>query len=226
MLARRLRLELALVPRIGLVAAPLILLAFAGLGALTNRRGVFITVGLEAAVPLAAGLAAASLLADEPSLELRISLPGGVRSLAVWRLGLQLATTALVCLVGWIMADAIGLLDAWLPDVSPLLAQLTWLAPLVLLTMAGACLAVVLRSRTAAAGILAGGWLLAQALHDVALGLPALRVWFPFLTSYEPGATDWLPTRLLVLAIGLAAAVLLGWLLGDGERLIGAEDAT
>jgi hypothetical protein len=221
----RVRLELALVGPAALIAPGLVLLAFAGLGLLSGRPARLLTAGLETGVPLAAGLAGAALLADERALELQLSLPGGFRSAARWRLGLLAGAAALASLVGWGLASAAGLLAAWLPAVSPVVAQLTWLAPLALLGLAGPLLALVLRSRAAAAGVLTGGWLLAHALHDVALGTPALRAWFPFLTTYDPIAPDWLATRLVVLALGIGAGLLLGSLLRDGEWLLRSEDA-
>ncbi len=204
---------------------PLILLGFAALGAIARRQAQLVTVGLESAVPLAAGIVAASLIAREPSLELQLGMPGGYRPAALRRLAILFAWSALASLAGWIVADAAGLVAAWGPNEGPVAAQLTWLVPLAFFVAIGGLAAVVLRGRATAVGVLAILWFTGHLFHGGFETIPYFRAWYPFLTSYAPTAADWLATRLTLLAIAGVAFAALAASLRAGEWLLASEDA-
>jgi hypothetical protein len=205
--------------------APLaIVLSAAFIGLLVGGGGRLLTAALEAAVPLAAGIFAASLVASEPSLELHLSTPGGFRPAGLRRIGLLLAWNAVVCLVTLSVASVAGGMAGWQPDGGPVLAQLTWLPSLVFFVAGGLLLGIGLRNRSAANTAVALFWVGCHFFRGEFRTWVWLPYLFPFMTSYEPHAADWLPTRLGLLAIAVAALALVAiWLAAD-EWLLSSED--
>ena len=220
----RARLEAMLGGRWSYLAAPLALAGFAALGVLFGSTGRMITAGLETGVPLAAGLAAASMLASEPALELQLAIPGGVRPAILIRVGAVFGWSALVSAIAWLAADLSGAFASRVPAGGPVVAQLTWLAPLAGFTVAGALLAVAFRSRAMASGSLMAFWVAGHAFHDAFESEPLLRSWYPFLTTYAVDASDWAATRLVLVGLTTATLVGLGACLGAGEWLLASED--
>ncbi len=218
------RIDAALNGKAAYLVAPGVVLAAAAVGLLFRDSARLITAALETAVPLVAGIFAASLLASEPSLELQLSTPRGFRPAALRRLAILIGWTAGVCLVGWWIADLAGALSGWRPPVGALESQLLWLPSLAAYSIGGSLLAVALRSRSSAVSAIALFWVASHAFHDVMTTTPWLRVWYPFLTTYEPGASDWAITRLVLLAAALVATVALVAWLGAGEWLLSGED--
>ncbi len=206
------------------VAAPFTLAFFAFLGVIADSPGRLLTAGLETGVPLAAGLIAASMLAGEPSLELQLTIPSGVRPAILLRLGAVFAWSSAVCVVTWLVAYQLGVFGDWLPAGGPALAQLTWLAPLAAFTVIGALLAVAFRSRALASGAVMIFWVAGHAFRSDFESQALLRAWYPFLTTYAAGASDWAATRLTLLGLAAVALVALAAWLGAGEWLLSGED--
>jgi hypothetical protein len=219
-------LEARLLGRAAYAVPPLVLLGFAALGLIVGRgEARVVTAGLEAGVPLAAGIAAASLVAGEPALELQLGMPGGYRPAALRRLAILFGWTSIVSFVGWLVADAAGLVAAWGPDVGSAAAQLTWLAPLAFFTAAGALAAIVLRGRAASAGLLGTLWVAGLVLKDPIAATPWLHAWYPFMTTFEPRTPDWVVTRLVLLVVAAILTASLAVCLRAGEWLLASEDA-
>ncbi len=220
-----LRLEARLVGLAAYAAPPLILIAFAALGVIARREGNMVVAGLETAVPLATGIAAASMVSQEPSLELQLGMPGGYRPAALRRLAILFAWSSLVSLAGWAVGNAAGLVPVWGPIGGPVAAQLTWLAPLAFFIAAGALAAIVLRARATAIGLLAFLWVAGHIFHGAVASVPWLHAWVPFLTTYAPDDPQWLPTRLALVAVAGVAVAGLTLSLRAGEWLLASEDA-
>lgn len=220
----RVRLDALLVGRAPYIVPPLVLGAVVLLTLITPDDARLATASIEAIVPLVAGLVTASLLATERSLELQLSTPRGFRPAALRRLGLVFGYAAAFSMAGWLAFSALGLTRGWQPPVGPLAAQLIWLPSLAAFTVGGALVGVALRSRTGAASAVALFWLAGLFFKDVFETTAPLRSVFPFLTTFEPAAADWLATRLAMLGIAGAAALVLAVWLGAGEWLLGGED--
>ncbi len=220
----RLKLESSVLGIGAVVAPPLVLVSFLFVGFIARDPARLLTVALEAAVPLAVGLATASLLASEPALELQLATPGGFRPAALRRAGLLFGWAALLSLVTVLIGRAAGTFDSWPGPADPLRDLLMWLSPLSLFAAWGCVLGIALRSRGAAAALLTGFWIAGLALKDWFLAHDFARAWFPFMVTFSPDDPSLLANRLTVLAlaaIGLAVAVV--WL-GRGEWLLGSED--
>jgi hypothetical protein len=224
MLFRNARVESAMVGRASYFVAPLVLLAAAGFGFLARDDGRLLTAALETAVPLVVGIYAASILATEPALELQLATPGGFRPAALRRLAVLIGWGAIVCAAGWWIADASGTLSGWQPNVGLVESQLVWLPSLLAYSIGGFLLAIVFRNRSSAVSVLALFWIGGHSFHDVFETTSWLRVWYPALTTYEPTASDWEATRLILLLLAAVAFAGLAAWLGASEWLLSAED--
>ena len=222
--ARRLRFEAVLVGRAPYIVPVIVLAAAALIGILVKDTARMFTAALEAAVPLAAGIFAASLVASESSLEIQLSSPDGFRPAGLRRLGLIFGLSALCCLVGWLVASITGGLSGWQPDRGPVAAQLIWLPSLVSFTLVGCLAGLASRSRSVANSAIALLWVGCNFFHAAFRTWPWLPYVFPFMTTYEPQAGDWLPTRLVLLAVDLAALAAVWIWLGAEEWLLSSED--
>ena len=222
--ARLVRIEGVLIGRAPYFVPLLIVVAAGFFGYLFGSSGRLFTAALETAVPLAAGIFAASLLASESSLELQLAVPGGFRPAALRRLALLLAWNAAVCLATYCVLSAAGVFSDWQPDGGIVLAQLTWLPSLLFFTIAGCLLGVAARSRSTAVTAVALFWVAGHFLHDVFETWQWLPYFFPFLTTYQPHAADWLATRLVLMAVSLVCLAVLAVWLGAEEWLLSSED--
>jgi hypothetical protein len=218
------RVESVLVGRASYFVPPLVLLAAAGFGWLARDDGRLLTAALETVVPLVVGIYAASILAAEPALELQLATPGGFRPAALQRLGILVGWGTIVSAAGWWIADASGSLAGWRPDVGLVESQLVWLPSLMAYSIGGCLLAIAFRNRSSAVSVLALFWIAGHTFHDVFETTSWLRAWYPALTTYEPGASDWAATRLVLLLLATVAfSGLVAWL-GLSEWLLRAED--
>jgi hypothetical protein len=218
------RIAAGLIGNAAYIVPPAVLLAAVGLGLIIPDNARLLTAALESAVALVVGIFAASALASEPALELQLSMPGGFRPAAFRRLLILCAWSAVVSFLAWWILDVTGALAGWRPRADALESQLVWLPSLVAYAVGGWLLAIVLRSRSSAVSAVALFWVASHFFNDVFVTTPWLRVWFPFLTSYEPMASDWATTKLVLLVAALVAIVPLAVLLGANEWLLGGED--
>lgn len=203
-----------------LVAA---LAAVTGAGAAEQHTVVRLLVaGLEVALPLAVGVAAATLAGSDPAIELQLSLPTPYRAtlarrftvIAAWSVLLAAAATAVLQGAGWWPAGHRGAAGV-----------LVWLAPVACLGALGIVLAVGLRSTAAASALLAGVWLGEQLFAGLLLTHPAGRLGYLFPSTWAPQMPGWTTNRVVLLTV---AALLLGvtWLLlARPHRLLGGVEA-
>jgi hypothetical protein len=171
---------------------------------------------VEMGIPLATAVSIAAVLARDPAVELQLSLPGRYRATVVRR-----------CLIiggaGAVTAACVGL-AARVGDSRAhgiVLGQLTWVAPLFVLSSLALVAAVALRSPIGATAVVAVPWLLELLLPEAVRAHAWSSALFLFASSF--GGPGWLVNRFTLLAVGtpLAAAALL--LLSRTERLLDGD---
>jgi len=109
-------------------------------------------------LPLLAGIMAGYALVDDPGLELQFSAPLSSARMLLGRVGGQVGVVALAALLFQAYCALIGLdLSAF---GSPLVRQLFWLAPCLVMSALGACLTLCFTHPTPAALCVASLWLL------------------------------------------------------------------
>ena len=204
----------------GLSTPPLVLLLFgmmAGLWGLLGAGDVqvarLLTAALELGLPLAAGVVAASVTADDPARDLQLALKTSYRTTLARRLGALVAWASL-----WALAWSFGLRISgywglWVPEPL-LLGGLVWAAPLLWFVAAGTALALLLGGRNTSGALLGGLWAFENLSRGSFLTSEWLRPEFLFATIYAPGADFWLVNRLAL----VGTALLLGfgaWLLAS-----------
>ncbi len=226
----RLRYEVQLMGKRVILTPVLVMAGFALLAGLlhylhTNPART-LSGGLELILPIAAGVVVATVISQDPVIELQLTLPRQYHLTGMLRVLLIAAWTICIALLssGIIVALNLGFMPQP-PHTLPaalefLMGQLVWLAPLLWLAGCGFCLALLLRSRSASAALLGGIWVLEIIFKDVLAATDWLRPVLLFPTTLLPlvGRLPqvyfdiWLDTRLEVLGTGLALC-LIGWLL-------------
>ncbi|MGN9910329.1 hypothetical protein ACTMTJ_22505 [Phytohabitans sp. LJ34] len=196
--------------------AALVLIALLDGGADTDRN---LVAALEMALPLAAGVGAASLVGRDPAVELQLTVPTAYRSTLLRRLAVTFGWAALlaVLLVAGLLATG------WWPESRGVLSgQLIWLAPTLWLAGLGFLGGAAFRSPAAAGGLVATVWIVDQ----VFAGLQEhywFRLVYLFATTRGAVPEDWTANRVTLVTTALALGVL-GWvLLGRSERLLRGE---
>ena len=204
----------------GLVTPPLVLLLFgmvAGLSGLLGAEGMqvarLLVAALELGLPLAVGVVAASVTADDPARGLQLALKTSYRTTLARRLGVLVAWASL-----WASAWSVGLRISgywglWVSEPL-LLGGLVWAAPLLWFVAAGTALALLLGGRSTSGALLGGLWVLENLSREAFRSREWLRPGFLFATTYAPGADFWLANRLAL----VGTALLLGfgaWLLAS-----------
>jgi hypothetical protein len=179
---------------------------------------------LEMAVPLAAGVACASLVGRDPAVELQLTAPTPYRVTVVRRMAVTLAWAAAVAVLMAVVLIATGWWARWPANHGPVVGQLTWLAPTLGLSGAGLAAAAVFRSPAGAGALVTTVWALQQFFGDLAQHTRPGRLLYLFATTRGAVPGDWTANRLTLIA---AAAVLIALalvVLGQKERLIGEGD--
>jgi hypothetical protein len=198
--------------------------------AATFQTGRGLLALLENGLPLAAGLLAALIAAPDPALELHLSLPVSYRATIGRRLGL--VTVWAVATAAMTSAAIVGM-GYWIVPVDQPLGQLTWIAPVLWYSGAGAMLTLLLRSWVAGSAVVGMTWIAQFMFKDLFLHSQVLVRFYPFLTQeLIPGITQanaslwfipWVQNRLILLAMALAMLLVVALLLGRNESLLGHE---
>lgn len=225
----RLRLELRVIG----IAAPATALAapLAGAALVTVLHATAATAAdldqaagavLAALAPLGAAIAASSIVGRDPGAEL-VMTTTPYRRVLLLRAGLVVAAAALATLLDAVMFHA---MNAWPVGQGTGGYVLVWAPPTVWLVALAVLIAVALRSPAAASGLIGGVWL-AQLLmaHDI-LTHTVLRTQFLFMgVADRVPAHEWTVNRIALPAVGVAAGVAAGLLLGRPERFLGSDAA-
>lgn len=179
---------------------------------------------LEMAVPLAAGVACASLVGRDPAVELQLSAPTSYRVTLLRRMAVTLGWTAVVAALTAAVLIATGWWARWPANHGTLAGQLTWIAPTLGLSGLGFAAGAVLRSPAAAGAIVTTVWAIQQFFADLAQQHLPGRLLYLFATTRGTVPGDWTANRLALLGAGAALTALALLVLGRSERLIGEED--
>jgi hypothetical protein len=179
---------------------------------------------LEMAVPLAAGVACASLVGRDPAAELQLTAPTAYRVTLLRRLAVTLAWTAAVAALTATVLIATGWWARWPANHGALAGQLTWVAPTLGLGGAGFAAAAVSRSPAAAGALVTTLWAVQQFFAGLAQEHLPGRLLYLFATTRGAVPGDWTANRLTLIGAGLALTALALLVLGRPERLINEED--
>lgn len=181
-----------------------------------------LTRGMEILFPLAAGTVAATVVTSDPGVEWQLTMPTSYRVTIFRRLGLLLAWSALVA-----FGDVLGLriIGRWIVPKPFIVGQLMWLAPMLSFAALGALLSLLVRNRSASAGLVGGIWIIELLFHGYLLDQAWARPWFSFATTWAGEETFWLSNRLTL--IGLAGVLFVGVaaLLEQHEMLLTGGEA-
>jgi hypothetical protein len=218
---------------LGWVALAMPLLVLAGFGGLAGLLllgktqhvyiGDLLTAGVEAGLPLAAGVVVAGLLAQDASIELQLSLPTAYHRTVTRRFALFFVAAALV---GAVVTAVLSQVAPWTLHKIGGDGQLMWLAPMVWFCGAGAVLALLTRSRAAAGAALGGIWVAELAFHDYFAAQDWAHPWFLFASLYYPAAPLWLSNRLELIGIGVTMLALAWLYLHNPEWRFRGEDVS
>ena len=203
-------------------------LGWEGFAALLQARHVVpsfvslvLVVGLEAVLPLAAGIALATLAVHDTALEVLVTLPAPYRMTAICRMALVLAwALSLEAAATWVTYQ---LFPTAIPKPGPV-ALLAWLAPTLWLSAGGVLVAYGLRSRSASSAVLGCIWVAQLAFHGYFAAFGWTQPWFLFTTTFAPAAAFWQLNRLELLVTALFFAFADWVYLGNVERRFLSED--
>lgn len=179
---------------------------------------------LEMAVPLATGVACASLVGRDPAVELQLAVPTPYRVTLLRRMTVTLGWAAVVAGLTAAVLIATGWWARWPANHGPFAGQLTWAAPTVGLGAAGFAAGAVFRSPAAGGALVTTLWTIQEFFADlVQQHLPG-RLLYLFATTRGAVPGDWTENRLALLGAAAAFVVLAYVVLARSERLIGEED--
>lgn len=209
----------------GLLLPVLTAVPFVGLAALMQDEtqvSRMLAAYLEMGLPLAAGLAAAHVVTEDPARDLQLSLKTRYLTTTLRRLGVLVGLCAVLSVLWTAAMFLLDLRDPWVPE-SFWSGQLVWLSPLLCFVGLGCVLAPVLRSRSAAGAVLGGYWLVCVLFEDYLLATAWFRPLYPFATLEVPGAGFWLANRLALILASAALLLIFALLLRKEAVILGGE---
>jgi hypothetical protein len=179
---------------------------------------------LEMALPLAAGVACASLVGRDTAVELQLTAPTPYRVTLVRRMAVTLGWAAVLAALTATVLIVTGWWARWPANHGPLVGQLTWVAPTLGLGGVGFAAGAVFRSPAAAGALVTTLWAFQQFFSDLAQQHRPGRLLYLFATTRGAVPGDWTANRLTLLGVAAALIVLAVVVLRRSERLIGEED--
>jgi hypothetical protein len=179
---------------------------------------------LEMAIPLAAGVACASLVGRDPAVELQVTAPTPYRVTLLRRMAVTLGWTAVVAALAAAALIATGWWARWPENHGAFAGQLTWLAPTLGLSGLGFAAGAVFRSPAAAGALVTTLWAIQQFFAGLSQQHLPGRLLYLFATTRGAVPGDWTANRLTLLGAGIALIALALVVLSRSERLIGEED--
>jgi len=204
--------------------AALVLVALLDGGADTDRTTARnLIAALEMAMPLAAGVGAASLVGRDPAVELQLTVPTSYRSTLLRRLVVTLGWAALLAVLVVAGLAATGWWERWPGTHGVVAGQLVWLSPTLCLGGLGFLAGAAFRGPAAAGGLITTLWLLDQVLASALQEQYWQRLLYLFATTRGAVPGDWAANRFTLLVAALAFGAVAWLLLGRGERLLRGE---
>lgn len=228
----RLYYEIKLLGKRVLLTPTILLLGFAVLACILQARQVsparMLLGGIEMMLPIAVGAVIGAAVAQDPALELQLTLirkyhrTGILRLLCVLVLAIVLALIYSNSLAALHMLYMPLFMQKWSPLAVWVQIQLLWLAPLLWCLSAGFCFALLLQSRTASVALLGGIWIAEIVFKDFIVSnvwmrplllFPMTLVDYPATNASQADYTTYFfNTRLDLIAMA-AVFFCLGWLL-------------
>lgn len=191
-------------------------------GAQAEQIAKMLTWSMEILFPLAAGTVAATIVAADPGVEWQLTMPTPYRVTVFRRLMIVLIWSALVAFGDVLVLRIIGRWDVPRPF---LVSQLMWLSPMLSFAALGALLALLVRNRSASAGLVGGAWIVEVLFHGYLLDRAWARPWFSFATTWAAGEEFWLSNRLTLIGLAVVLFGVVAALLQRSEMLL-AESET
>jgi hypothetical protein len=167
---------------------------------------------LELALPLAAGIGAASLVGRDPAVELQLTLPTAYRATILRRLIASTGWVAVIAVTVVVGAVATGWWDRWPGAHTPLAGQLTWLAPTAFVAGLGLLVGALAGNTALAASAVAMMWIFQLAATGPFQNHRWSQQLYLFATTRGSPELDWTANRLTLLAAG-AGMTAVAWLL-------------
>lgn len=231
----RLRYELRLMGRRVLLTPILIMVCFglfAGLLAyLKTNPNRFLLAGLEMFLPLAAGVIIATLVTQDPAIELQLTFPRQYRSTTLRRLLLIVCWSTCIALISSSILLLLKLwytpqqIQSWSMTLQFMAGQLAWLSPLLWFASIGLCIAALTHSATAVNTTLCGIWLLETIFADYFVSTNWLQPLYLFPTTLTPTINFWLANRVELLVTSLIFLLLAYLFLRNTEALLKGASA-
>ncbi|TQS43764.1 hypothetical protein [Cryptosporangium phraense] len=178
---------------------------------------------LEMAIPLAAGVACASLVGHDAAIELQLTSPTRYRVTLVRRMVVTLGWSAALALGTAVVLIVTGWWARWPQNHGAVVGQLTWVAPTLGLSGLGFALAALFRSAAAAGALVTTIWAIQQFFAGASQLGPG-RLLYLFATTRGAAPDDWTANRLTLLGAAAVFITLAVVVLGRSERLIREED--
>lgn len=179
---------------------------------------------LEMAVPLAAGVASASLVGSDPATEVQLTAPTPYRFTLLRRLVVTLGWAAVVAALTAVVLIATGWWEQWPANHGAFAGQLTWLAPTLGLGAVGFAAGAVSRSPATAGAVVTSLWIFQQVFAELAQRHQPGRLVYLFATTRGAVPGDWAANRLTLIGVAAALIALALVVLDRAERLIGEGD--
>lgn len=226
----RFRYELLLMGRRVLLTPVLVMVCFGLFAGLLDYLKVnpsrFLLAGLEMFLPLAAGVIIATIIMQDPAIELQLTLPEKYRMTALRRLTLVVCWSTCIAFVSSCILTLLKLwyapqqVQSWEGLLQFFVGQLAWLSPLIWFAAIGLCLAALMHNSTAVSTLLSGIWLLETIFSGYFVSTNWLRPVFLFPTTLAPSIDFWLANRVELLVTALVF-LLIGFLfLRNTEALL------
>ncbi|GGO12910.1 hypothetical protein GCM10010116_25980 [Microbispora rosea subsp. aerata] len=184
-------------------------------------HGVLLS-GVEALVPLAAAMAAVTVVSVDRCRELQLALPARYPGTLARRLGIVAGSGAALAVL---LTAVLRLTGSWTGPRSALASVLVWASPLLGLTGLALLVAVLGRSVVLATTTVAVVWLCEQLFAPVLAATAWSRPFFLFLTSRAGVADGWGTNRAVLAACGVLFIATALLLLRRPERLLTEEEA-
>jgi hypothetical protein len=199
---------------------------FAAIMALVGTQGeqiaTLLTQSMELLFPLAIGTVAATAVAADPGVEWQLTMPTPYRVTIFRRLAIMLAWSALVAFGDVAVLRIVG---RWIVPKPFIVSQLMWLSPMLFFAALGAVLALLVRNRSASAGLVGGVWIVEVLFHGYLLDRAWARPWFSFATTWAAGENFWLSNRLTLIGLAVALFGIVATLLRQSEMLLVGGEA-
>ncbi len=169
-------------------------------------------------LPMVGGILAASVVLDNPALELHFTTSYSAGRVLLQRQGLLLGILAFLALSYQGIVALMGVDLSYLGSL--LIRQLAWLTPTIALMALGCCGALALRKSQNGMLLVGLIWIMQVLARDWFMLYPFTRLYFAFMSVYRPGHPDLLLN--LFCQYGLATLMfILSWaLLQKQERYI------